>query len=140
MTLLIMLSIIFGFNTTTVYGFASPWRNAVTISTAQFDYNTQHRITPLIYPNPASKKRPLHLYYRLKKPLRSVCINTYDMNGNLINQLIRQSGQSGTLIGKNKIPLHTNIHLTNLASSVYFMLIFDESQSLIGRTAWALLP
>jgi len=106
------------------------------------EFNTQLTsivADPLPCPNPFRLNKGTTLYYQLNRDA-SIRIFLYDFYGNEITVKHYSKGEEGGSKGLNQIPLNLNTVGFALPSGVYFLLIQDAENNIIGQSELAILP
>ena len=95
---------------------------------------------PLVFPNPMKLTEDAILGYWLNQSA-DITIQIYDLFGRKIFSQFLVSGMSGARMGYNKLIINAaTFNYFDLSAGVYFLFIFDETNSMIGKTKFAIVP
>ena len=95
---------------------------------------------PLVFPNPMKLTEDAILGYWLNQS-SDITIQIYDLLGRKIFSQFLISGMSGARMGYNKLVINAaTFSYFDLSAGVYFLFIFDETNNMIGKTKFAIVP
>jgi hypothetical protein len=94
----------------------------------------------LFYPNPFRLQTGARLQYLLNKP-SNIHIFIYDMFGHKIFMRSFVKGMKGAQYGSNTLILDAAVfNYYNVSAGVYFLYIFDDANTMIGKTKFVIIP
>lgn len=95
---------------------------------------------PLLYPNPLQLNESAKLGYWLSQST-NVNIQIYDIFGHQMFSQSLSSGMSGARYGYNLLTINAaTFNYFDLSAGVYFLFIFDETNNMIGKTKFSIIP
>jgi hypothetical protein len=94
---------------------------------------------PLTVPNPFKLRDGAFICYDLSTNT-PVSIHFFTKNGDRFKIMDIQNTEIGSISGYNKVPIDSDTFNVDLSSGIYFYLIFDGQEKLLGKGKMAVLP
>lgn len=95
---------------------------------------------PLVYPNPMRLRDTGTVGYWLNQN-QSVRMIIYNMFGHKMMESNRMAGMNGATMGYNKLDIGPEtFDYVDVSAGIYFLVIFDQMNRLLGKTKFAIIP